>query len=485
MKQSELINQFRESLAAVSREVEISTAMSHFDINLICENLFCGLFKELHNLPNLRNLNADEKKNYPGIDLADDSARVAIQVTSDKTLEKIKETIKKIVSERLYERYDRFYVYCLTQRQDSYSQASIDKECDGKLSFDAKADVLDYRHLATKAANVEPAALKKVVDILGAYQRGCDVGLAEQDFDPPVKPEETLSTNLVELYLPSNLYIADVRPEFLTGESGRAVRNQRKSVAEKFRNLGRPLPSDFEVSAGKLITFRDLENSNGPFAEVIEDGTAEPLGPDEYVKIDENHERVFKSLLRLCLQQKLYKHRVQWQFKDNVFIFLPRKDSDNTRSESWIGQKKSTRTVFEKKFKRDKPAEIFQVKHFAFSVNFLLIEGGWYMSITPDWFFSWGNDYHRSPYGDKPLSGLKRLEKNRSIFDQFRFLSAWLRDIDEEDLFSSTSKSAPSITFGKALELKGGRYLNEGLWEPLKSLDGEDVGQGSFIENDY
>lgn len=482
MKQIELINQFKEGLRDLSREVEISSAMSHYDINLICENLFCGIFKELYDLPGLRNLNDEERKNFPGIDLADDQSRVAIQVTSDKTLDKVKDTIKKVRAHKLYEKYDRFIVYCLTTKQGSYSQDSIDKECGDDLNFSASDDILDYRGLATKAANAEPQSLKKAVDILGSYQRGCDVGLAEQDFDPPSDPQETLLTNLVELYLPSKLYIAEVKEDILKGKSGKKLRNQRKAVGDASRKMSTPLPSGYEVSSGKLITFFDLEESSNPFSHLIEDGTAEYLNPSDYYEIDENHERIFKSLLRFSLQQMLFKHKVMWQHHEGLFIFLPADDKQNVRSESWYGKKQSSRTVFERKFKSNKPNEILQIKHFAFSVNFLLIDAEWYISITPDWFFSWGEDYHRSPFADKPLSGLKRLEKNKSICDQFRFLASWLKDVDQADLFSDSAESSPNITLGNIVKLDGGRFLNESLWEPLGTSSAEEDLQESFID---
>ncbi len=483
MKQIELINQFREGLNDVVKEVEISSAMSHYDINLICENLFCGIFTELFILSELRNLNEEEKKNFPGIDLADDHNRVAIQVTSDKSLDKVKDTIKKVKTYKLYEKYDRIIIYCLTTKQGSYSQSSIDKECGNDLKFNASNDILDYRDLATKAANAEPQKLKKIVDILGSYHRGCDVGLAAQDFDPPVDPPETLMINLVELYLPSKLYIAEVEEDILKGKSGKKLRNQRKAVGDYSRKIDEPLPSGYEVSSGKLITFFDLEDSNNPFSHVIEEGTIEFLHPSEFYEIDDSHERIFKSLLRFSLQQMLYKHHVMWQYHEGIFIFLPAHNKQDIRSESWFGKKQSKRTVFERKFKINKPNEILQTKHFAFSVNFLLIDGEWYIALTPDWFISWGSEYQRSLYADKSLSNLKRLERNKSICDQFRFLASWIRDVDQADLFIDSTENIPNMTFGNIVKIEGGCFLNEGLWEPLGLQTSEEDLQGSFMDD--
>jgi len=475
LKHLEVINQFREELAELSQELEISVAMGHFDINKICEDVFCGLFREIYGFNELRNLNADEKKNFPGIDLADDSARVAIQVTSEKTLEKIKDSLHKVIEHNLHSKYDRFIVYILTRKQGSYSQSSINKVSNKKIEFDASTDILDFTDLATKAANTKPQNLKRAVEVLGSYTRGCDVGLAEKDFDPPIEPSETLSANLLELYFPQTLYIAELLPEAIENKNGKKPRNQRKHVRAHIKRIGQVVPSDFEVSGGRLITFHNLENHDNPYSFLIDEGTVEPFSPADYYSIDHDHERIFKSLLRFCMQQKLHKHRVLWQFKEGVFIFLPLDDLDNTRTESWMGQKKSTRTVFVRKFRSKEPDKILSVRHFAFSLDFLTVSGEWYMSITPDWFFSYGDNYKRSQFGDKLLSGLKRMEMNRSVFDQFRFLCSWLKDLDSDDLFSQQTNETPLLTFGHVLQLDGGRFLNEDLWETLVVSEDEDT----------
>ena len=286
MKHQELINKFREDLSSVVREVEISAAMSHFDINLVCENLVCGLFRELFDLRQLRNLNGTEQKNFPGIDLADDEARVAIQVTSDKSLVKVKETLDTFMKNGLADKYDRVLIYCLKEKQSSYSQESIDKVHKSKFQFDVKRDILDFRDIASRAASAEPKTLKACVEILGSYLRGCDVGLAAEDFDPPKVPPETISTNLVELYLPVRLYIAEVKSEIISTRSGSRVQNQRTSVAAYSRKMEKPLPSGFEVSSTRLITFHNLIETNNPYSHLLEDGTAEELNPVDYYEVD-------------------------------------------------------------------------------------------------------------------------------------------------------------------------------------------------------
>lgn len=467
MKHSELINQFREEIAKLVHEVEASVAMGHFDINKICEDVVCGLFRKLYGFDNLRNLNEDEKQNFPGIDLADDDKRVAIQVTADKSLDKVKDTLNKVIKHGLYKEYDRIIIYNLTKKQASYSEKAVAEICGDHLSFDVRSDILDSRDVSTRAANAEPQKLKAAHDVLLAYVRGVDIGLADEDFDPPTEPEEQLGTNLVEIYFPPKLFIAEILPEVLKSQTGRKVKNHRKGVKDFSRENGRGIPSDFEASGGRIITFHDLDSHDCPFRYLIDEGTVEEFAPSDYYEIDEDHERIFKSLLRFTLQQKLFKQNVRWQHHEGKFIFLPRNASQKKRTEQWTGQRTSSRMVFERKFKTAKNNEVLSTRHFAFSVDFLRVDDGWFVALTPDWFFSAGDDYRRSFYGDKLLSGLKRMEKNRSVYDQFRFLASWLEHIDREDLFFEETSNVPTISFASPLKLVGGRSLDEQLWEPL------------------
>lgn len=468
-----MITQFREELTRLVLEVETSVAAGHLDLNKICEDVFCGIFRELYGLSGLRNINSAERANFPAIDLADEEARIAIQVTSDPSLAKVKSTLNKFIKHDLHKKFDRLIVYVITRKQNQYSAASIQRLCGDKFQFNPTSDVLDFRDLATVGATRPPRALKKALDALLSYTQSCAVGLGEKDFDPPEDPPELLTSNLLECYFPSKLFIAPISPDVF---GTRSPRNQRKAVGKFVRQNHASVPSDYEVNSGRIITFHDLESSSNPFSMLIEEGAAEAIAPSDYYEIDDDHERVFKSLLRFSLQQKLYRHRVLWKHLDGLFIFLPVEDTDNERTEHWFGEKHSSRTVFQRYFKKNNPEKVLSTRHFAFSVSFLIVAGDWHLAITPDWFFSYGNEYRRSNYSDGLLSGKKKLEKNSSVRGHFRFLSTWLRELDAEDLFSA-GESIPALSFGDTLEFGGGRYLEEALWEPLVVTDEADTPQ--------
>ena len=200
MKHHASLVEFQELLADVSRQVQTSVAMGHLDVAHISENLFCELFRALLGWDDLRNLNAKEKKNFPSIDLADNPKRLAVQVTATANMKKVRNTIEGFLRNGFDKDYDRLILYVLTERQRQYNQTVVDTLTNGRLQFSVERDILDYRALARGASTAPPKRLRKSLQVLRAYVRGVADGLAEEDFDPPPKPPETLMPNLLEVF---------------------------------------------------------------------------------------------------------------------------------------------------------------------------------------------------------------------------------------------------------------------------------------------
>lgn len=332
-------------MSQLSTQVEAASSMQLYDIHKVSENLILGVLRELYGWRHLRNLNATERANFPGIDLADDAAGVAIQVTATPTLDKIKSTIETFLAHGLDKKYQRVVVYVLGRKQTTYSQDAIDRAAKGKFKLDTANDILDHRDVCGVAVDVEPKQLVAAMEVVRTYMRGGVArGLGEEDFNPPTSATERVNLNLVEVYFPSTLYIADLRDD-LDALKSKKVRNERKMVREALGSLNLRAPSDYEVSAHQLITFHSLDNTHGPFAQMIELGTVTPLQAREFYGANDDRERVFKSLLRFTLQQKLYKHGVRWMHEDGLFVFVPWADADLLREESWVGQRTSKRRV--------------------------------------------------------------------------------------------------------------------------------------------
>lgn len=473
MKILDLQNEFRELVAQFRNEVEAASAMGQFDAHKVAENVMCGLLRELCGWSALQNLNA-EQTNFPGIDLADHVHRVAIQVTATADIGKVKHTLGQFVSHNLQQRYDRLIVYVLTTKQGSYSQTAIDAVCEGKHQFSANTDVWDYKELCSKAADAHPQKLQVALNHLKAYLRGVPVGLANEDIDPPLVPAESLTANLVELYFPPAMYIARLSVELVERHGKRRPGLWRKTIREFNQENESAVPSAYVIHSGNLVTFFDLTSHNNPYTHLIEPGTTEEHRPGDYWAIDEDHERVFKSLLRFSLQQRLFKERVRWENDSGEFIFLPLEDGLNQREEVWQGKKEAKRIVFARRFNKKDSSKIFLQKHLSFAVDFLVFGNLWFIAITPSWFFSFGLDFKKSGFSHDNLSWIKRQENNQQVLNHFRFISAWLHTIDDEDLFSEKQLTDSFLTFGSTLTLGDAPSLEESGWAALPSSSEEE-----------
>ena len=105
--------------------------MTMTDINHVAETVLIPLFREVYGYKDLKNLNVAEGANYPAIDLGDENARVAIQITSTADSEKVKHTLEQFIKFDLYKKYDRLIVYILTEKQDSYSGNGFNEKIQG------------------------------------------------------------------------------------------------------------------------------------------------------------------------------------------------------------------------------------------------------------------------------------------------------------------------------------------------------------------
>jgi hypothetical protein len=144
---------------------KIEFGSGRFDIHLANDGFLVELLREFFQAPTLRNLNA-EVKNATAIDLVDDASELAIQVTGQSDLEKVVDTLRKVVRHRLYEKYPRVKVFVTTEKKVSYNQSSIDRAADNKLQFDGQNDILDAINLAKAYQSYETDRLANVARIL-------------------------------------------------------------------------------------------------------------------------------------------------------------------------------------------------------------------------------------------------------------------------------------------------------------------------------
>lgn len=471
MQSLHLQNRINELMSTFVIHVKGATSMGRTDINKVAETVLIPLFKEVYGYTALKNLNASESPNYPAVDLGDEVARVAIQVTSTTDSEKIKETLRKFVDYKLYEKFDQLFVYILTEKQKTYSGRGYKSIIQGKFAFDKDKDIRDHKDLLSIISNFQIDKLRKIFNILEA-----NLGDGSTPLLVEVEPQipEKVYLNLLELIFPGKLYISDLAIDrekvIKNSKDYKLILNQSAATRDVARaaleQLGFGFGVDWVCYEGKIVTFHNLRDGDLPLTAVIDPGTTTQLDSQNFYEIDDNHENVFKSLLGRCLQQKLYHQQVYWQHQEQLFIF-GEVEGAAKRKEEWYGKKADERTVYERFMKKNEPDKIWYCKHFAFRTNYRRFGQIWYLAIVPDWFFSF-DGYRRSFYAKEKLDWLKRHENDQNICNHLRFITAFLKAEKSSDIFVFR-RNYPFLSFGELLTFNNAPPLKDKEWNPKKT----------------
>lgn len=434
-------------------------ATQKYDINRVAESVLIPIFSEIYGYKNLKNLN-QIKENYPAIDLGDDVAKVAFQITATSDSTKIKHTLEEFVKYELYKKYDRLIVYIITEKQNSYSGNGFQEILGGKFEFDKKRDIQDYRDILNRVDELQIDEARKIQALL---EKNFGDNNNSYCFDPrsDIKTEEVF-LNLVELNFPVNLYKADLLID------RNSYQNQRISwkdiVRAELESKGLKCPCDWTTHGGQLITFHNLFDSKIPLSTIVDKSSLEVIESKKFYSHNLDNDRVFKTLLGRCLQQQLFPKRIAWQHQEKKFIFSPIKDQE-FRQITWQGERKGTRTVCERKMKLNNINEVLHYKHLAFSTEYKRFADQWYLLINPDWFFS-HDGYRRSYYHEKNVSGLKRQENNKAVSNHFRFIVYYIQQEQDTTLIFSDRKNF--LSFGNVVSFQDSPYLNDQEWLPKK-----------------
>jgi hypothetical protein len=121
--------------------VRISSQNNEYDINKHSETFLIPFLKKVYGW-NLVNANIEDR-NAKSIDLIDTQRQIAIQVSSDTSLEKIKTTIQKFLTSKYKNRINKLYFYFLLPKQKTYSNDAILKITGKKIKFNIKSNILD------------------------------------------------------------------------------------------------------------------------------------------------------------------------------------------------------------------------------------------------------------------------------------------------------------------------------------------------------
>jgi hypothetical protein len=481
MRTEELLLQIRKLLSIFVTEVKGSSAMGLTDINRISENLLIPIFREAYGYKDLKNLNHTQP-NYPAVDLGDETRRVAIQVTSTPSAKKIKSTLETFFKHNLERKFDHLKIYILTEKQKQYSSASFKDLVTAKIKFDPNRDIVDYKDLLKEIGNLSPEKLENILEILNlnlgyesstVYYAGTSQGSEKSQ----TKFYETNYLNLLELFLPQKVYIAElnINRKQVIEQSKTTIRPLKKNARTRevahsaLHQRGLQFSADWTCHENKVVTFHDLRNRDIPLSEIVDIGSVDPLNIDEFYSIDLDYENIFKALIGKCLQQKLYQKNVVWQHEEKMFIFSEINDSP-IRKEPWKDSREVSRTVYEKVMNSKNPEKVFFCKHFGFRTRYKRFGKQWFLVINPDWFFSF-DGYRRSfHHHQEKTAWLKRKETDKSVWNHLRFITHFLtkdQEVYQANLLSD-QKPYEFLEFGNLVIFENAPTLKDADWLPKK-----------------
>lgn len=437
MNRQKSLARIGELLSRFTAEVKISNSSNQYDINIHAENVLLPLLNSIYDL-NLVNANFTQAKNYSSVDLIDVNNRVAFQITSTNTIQKIKDTVRQFIKDERYKSFDILYVYIITEKQKSYS-SKLNEEVNGAFNFDINTHILDNTDLfRIVSSQTSIDRITKVEKVLENEFTESKIEKRKQliaGLKAPVLTER-IFPNLLEISFPAYIYIADVDidKENITQEINEYLRSKRKRTYRSFkprtllkqalRSYTGKVGSDWVLYENRIISFRDLGKSSEPLSQVVDMGTVDKMRVEEFYATNENYLRVFKNLLRNSFLEKVKALDIEIAPESGIFRFKTSREVPRAMKVTWKAINTAQKTVvFELRNKAK--THIVCFKHLAFKAFFYSFGEKWYISLIPTWSFT-NDGYRTSRFESQYLSGAKRMEGNESVYYYFRFLAYYL-----------------------------------------------------------
>jgi len=463
VNRQELLLKINTNLARFTQEVKQFNGSNQYDINIHAENVLIPLIREVFGFDGLQNANV-KTKNAPAIDLIDYENGVLIQVTATSDVDKVTKTLTKFTENEQYRPFQRIIIYIITERQGTYRKdfgVLLPKGYD----FDPKRDIIDNVGLYNFINNhiLGTQKLAKISRLLS--DEFSEVMIEKRQLN--IKHEERFNTkkdlvfpNLLKLAIPSKIYLADLQFDFDYYRNDRVAEIKEKNQHWKLRRLNKKddlkhffrqtkldYITDYVLYENKVLTFKDLHNPLELLRNVIDLGTITPMSVEEFINNNIDKENVIKSLLKATLDQDLLQRGIEWVHNEKLFRFRMTSGAPKPLKVHWKSKagkgvifgviSKSSESITsdeEGKERVQKAKHYVCFRHLAFNAEFKNFGDVWYMAIKPEWSFtSPKNGHTKSQFSDQYMTGIKKLERNGAVFQNFKFLSGYLSSISKGD----------------------------------------------------
>jgi hypothetical protein len=269
--------------------------------------------------------------------------------------------------------------------------------------------------------------------------------------------EETLVSNLLPVDLPEQYWSYPTRLK----DTGHVYRVQRES--------GKAYRHDFVLKGGRLLAWAPVDGTALAAAVSGEPGIV-PTG--ELMDGNDDSERQLVWMLNAALRQDVASD-CDFHRKRQMLYFRATEDLKPRRVRTGG---KHLRTVFKAHAKKADPSQVAYYKHSGLRWQFMNLEGAWFCSVTPDYFYSYDGK-KESRYTASYLSGIKKLERNASVFGETRMWSKYLSF--EPDLLDDRERI---LDFGRLESFRVERGITDELWRKDPAQPSVDNSTWSLFE---
>ncbi|MHC1732788.1 MAG: SMEK domain-containing protein [Bacteroidales bacterium] len=474
MNRIEYINKIVKYASIFVHEVEGFNALNQYHINIHAESFLVPVLNEILGL-SLENLNTTQRKNFPAIDLADFSKRVAFQITSSSTSEKIYDTLRTFFKHELNKNFDSIYFYIITHKKENLSEKKLNEIIPKGFAFTATDNIIDISDILKRIDAI--TSTSKIEHIAKLYElefSDVQVELRKQKFQAGYlnNDPEMIFPNLLKISFPKFFFKAELNidekklaeeiNEFHVGIGRRNVKRFQKAKLIKYALKKLSVKcDDWILFENWIYSFRDFSDIKEPINKIIDVGTVTEVECQDFYDGNEDNANVFKHLLRNTFGEFCKTKGIEWFGRKHIFRFANNPKNPSSKQIKWKGKKEATRTVIAE-IRNKKDDHLICYRNLAFRCSFINIDKEWFIIINPTWSFTNPGGYLQSRFEPAYMSGIKRLENNSAVYNYYRIFGYYFSYFD---LFS---KTYPFIDIKTILPLTMSPSLEENTWIPIK-----------------
>jgi hypothetical protein len=164
-----------EWLQILERGATFFNRAGYFDSNKDAEEFYRGLLNLFFGWQ-LKGLNSQADPNYEGADLGDANLKIAVQITSENSSEKVHHSIRGFKNKSQKEGYNTLYVL-MYRGKGSFPRAAFDKTVNKAFEFDKDKHIIDHSDLSAQLKDAESAYIEAIYHYLSDKMMGSYAGL--------------------------------------------------------------------------------------------------------------------------------------------------------------------------------------------------------------------------------------------------------------------------------------------------------------------